>query len=502
MKILAFGPFELDPQSGELRKHGLAIRLGEQPLQILLLLLDRPGEVVTRDEVRQRLWHADTFVDFDAGLSSAVRKLRDALGDSAENPRYVQTLPRRGYRFVAPVAVTEALTKSKPIAVSREAKDSAPPRANRRSLMLTVLAVVVVASASYELLSARRNIRPIDREAYDLYLKGVATAGRGSLGAFRDATVYFEKAIAKQPDFAMAYAEMAQAQLQLVYAGQFAPRDVVPKAEASARRALELDASLPLAHRVLATILQNYYYNWEEADRERQRARATRTRGFEDHMTAANALVREGRFDEAAAEAERARHGDPLSIAGALAVGTVLRDAQQYERALAEFRRALTLNPSVARAYFQIAVTELCMSRLEDATRSLEQAVRMTPDNTRFRAYLAALYAKGGRTTDARTILNDLDALSRKQYVSAFGFALIYDALNEPGPAMAALEAAYDEHALEFAQLRQYPPFESLRSNPRYDALMHRLGRLSAVQMTPWRSSTTAVAVDEPALTR
>src|SRR4026207_1633249 len=135
MKILAFGPFELDPQSGELRKHGLAIRLGEQPLQILLLLVDRPGEVITRDAVRQRLWPADTFVDFDAGLSSAVRKLRDALGDSAAKPLHVQPLPRRGYRFVAPVAGTETRTGSPAIPVSRHTLAPAPPRTNRRSLM-------------------------------------------------------------------------------------------------------------------------------------------------------------------------------------------------------------------------------------------------------------------------------------------------------------------------------------------------------------------------------
>ena len=484
MKILAFGPFQLDLQSGELRKHGLAIRLGDQPLQILLLMLDRPGEVITREEIQQRLWHADTFVDFDAGLSSAVRKLRDALGDSAENPRYVQTLPRRGYRFIAPVALNETRTESPTDLVAAETKAPAPRRIDRRSLIFAAVAVAaVIAIASYALLSARRNI-PTDTEAYDLYLKGVSTAGRGSLSAFRDATAYFEKAIAKQPDFAMAYAAMAQAQLQFVYAGQFAPRDVIPKAEASARRALELDASLPLAHHVMATIQQTYYYNWEEAERERQRARDIRTGGFEAHLAAANVFVHEGRLSEAAAEAEQARHADPLSIAGALAVGSVLRDAQQYDRALAEFRRALTLSSSLARAHYQIAVTQLCMGQLADANSSMEQAVRMSPDNTRFRAYLAALYAKAGRKAEARAIFDDLQALSRKQYVSAFGFALIHDALGEPEPAMAALEAAYDEHALELAQLRQYPAFESLRTNPRYDALMRRLGLRAELRIT------------------
>jgi DNA-binding winged helix-turn-helix (wHTH) protein len=99
--IYQFGAFELDRRSGELRKRGIRLKLQEQPLQILLLLLERAGEVVTREDIRRRLWPEDTFVDFDNAINSSVRKLRDALGDSAENPRYVETLARRGYRFLA-----------------------------------------------------------------------------------------------------------------------------------------------------------------------------------------------------------------------------------------------------------------------------------------------------------------------------------------------------------------------------------------------------------------
>lgn len=98
-----FGPYELDLRSGELHKHGVRMKLQDQPFQILALLLERPGDVVTREELRQKLWPADTFVDFDTGLNSAVKKLRDVLADSAEEPRYIETLPRRGYRFIAPV---------------------------------------------------------------------------------------------------------------------------------------------------------------------------------------------------------------------------------------------------------------------------------------------------------------------------------------------------------------------------------------------------------------
>jgi cholera toxin transcriptional activator len=102
-RIARFGVFELDLAAGELRKNGAKLRLQEQPFQVLASLLERAGDVVTRDELRQKLWPADTFVDFDHSLNTAVNKLRETLGDSASSPRYIETLARRGYRFIAPV---------------------------------------------------------------------------------------------------------------------------------------------------------------------------------------------------------------------------------------------------------------------------------------------------------------------------------------------------------------------------------------------------------------
>src|SRR4030081_3117645 len=102
-RIVRFGIFEVDLSAAELRKHGLRLKLSEQPFQILTMLLERPGEVITRDELRNRLWQTDTFVDFDHGLNNAVMRLREALGDSSDRPRFIETVPRRGYRFVAPI---------------------------------------------------------------------------------------------------------------------------------------------------------------------------------------------------------------------------------------------------------------------------------------------------------------------------------------------------------------------------------------------------------------
>src|SRR5437867_6505272 len=102
-RVVRFGAFELDRRAGELRKDGLKVKLAEKPLRLLELLLDRPGEVVTREELRQQLWPADTFVDFDNSINNAVNRVRAAVGDSAESPRFIETLGGRGYRFIAPV---------------------------------------------------------------------------------------------------------------------------------------------------------------------------------------------------------------------------------------------------------------------------------------------------------------------------------------------------------------------------------------------------------------
>src|SRR5215831_8190596 len=118
-EIVRFGVFEVDLRAGELHKQGKRIKLQDQPFQVLAVLLQRSGEVVSREELRQQIWPEDTFVDFDNSLNTAINKLREALGDSADNPRFIETLPRRGYRFLAPVT-SEARRKPGITASSRK----------------------------------------------------------------------------------------------------------------------------------------------------------------------------------------------------------------------------------------------------------------------------------------------------------------------------------------------------------------------------------------------
>src|SRR5688572_15999924 len=153
-RLIRFDGFEADLQSGELRKGDARLKLSEQPFSVLAILLARPGEVVTRDELQKQLWPADTFVDFERGLNKAMNRLRDALGDSASRPRYIETLPKRGYRFIAPLDRSAPVTR-----VPEEPAVSVPlqpapagfrPKGSwpRRRLLITGAAVLAVVLAA------------------------------------------------------------------------------------------------------------------------------------------------------------------------------------------------------------------------------------------------------------------------------------------------------------------------------------------------------------------
>ena len=149
--IFRFGAFEVDSRTGELRKNGMRIRCQEQPLQILVALLERPGELLTREELRQRVWPEDTFVDFDHALNTAVKKIRAALNDEADSPRYLETVPRRGYRFIAPVQteMTPGRTAEDPQVELADVPQTGRPLINRRVLLLAAAMIGVVGGGYY-----------------------------------------------------------------------------------------------------------------------------------------------------------------------------------------------------------------------------------------------------------------------------------------------------------------------------------------------------------------
>src|SRR5688572_17145311 len=147
--IVRFGVFDLDLRSGELRKSGVRVKLADQPFRVLAVLLEHPGDLVTRDELRSRVWPADTFVDFEHGLNAGIKRLRDALGDSAEHPRYIETVPKRGYRFIAPIDSEPTAPVGAVELETEPAVEAARPRVwtRRRAAIIGSIAAVSIAGS-------------------------------------------------------------------------------------------------------------------------------------------------------------------------------------------------------------------------------------------------------------------------------------------------------------------------------------------------------------------
>ncbi len=167
-RLVRFAVFEVDLDAGELRKNGARIRLQEQPFQVLAVLLERAGQVVTREELRQQIWPADTFVDFDHSLNTAVNKIREALGDSASNPRFVETLARRGYRFLAPLNGS-ATANGQPTASSLRAPELHPELhvpVPHRGLVRALFGLIQIMYLVFYL-SALYRLHDVDRVAED-----------------------------------------------------------------------------------------------------------------------------------------------------------------------------------------------------------------------------------------------------------------------------------------------------------------------------------------------
>ena len=317
----------------------------------------------------------------------------------------------------------------------------------------------------------------VNPKAYEAYLKALSAKGLQRHEGFRRAVGYLEEAVAIQPDFSAAHAELALVQVQFLFGGPFSPHQVIPKAEAAARRALQLDDNQPKAHRALGQILNLYYWRWDEGDKALERA--TAIGGVNEAPQAITAsLRRRARYGEAIATAEHGRKLDPLSVQAQIAVGSAYRAAGQHDRSISELRRALDMSAANNRVHFQLGVTYVAMGRPDEAIRDLEAAAwQATGHNSRMEAYLGYAYAAAGRPEDARKVLKELEAHRQDQYVSWYGIGLIHDALGDEAPALAAVLRAFEDRAVEFGLADEYPPFKTIASQPAFQAVIRQVGR-------------------------
>lgn len=595
-------------------------------MELLLFLVEHRGELVTREQIVERIWGKGVFLDTDNSINAAISKIRQLLRDDPEQPQFIQTVTGRGYRFIAPVTEVHgddlaAAPITPPLATSVPA--SQPARAIPRRWLIPVVSAVIFATAiggwflwtrsrvrpqpatarlmiavlpfenltgdatqdyfsdgmteemitqlgrldpdrlgviartsvmhykhsqesldqigrslgvqyvlegslrrdgkrvriaaqliqvkdqthlwareydrqingllalqseiaggiSDEIQIALGNRKPVaptqsqlsppESEAYDLYLKGLYCWNKRDADGLREATSYFQQATLKDPNYARAYAGLANS-YSLVggYTGA-PPGEFMSRARAAAQRALELDDSLPEAHTALALVVQNYDFDWQTSEEEFKRAIAINANYATAHQWYAEHLMWQGRFDEALRESERARQLDPLSLIIASDNGVILLYSRQYDRAIEQFRGVLDLDPHFSRAQM-ITHAYLEKGMYDEVLKILETV--SSPTAPWYWKELATVYGRAGRNTEAQHALGKLLALRRERSVDPMEFATAYVCMGNKSRALSFLEQAYAQHSSGLASLKVDPLFDPLRNERRFRDLLRRVG--------------------------
>ncbi len=609
---ICFRDFELDLTSGELHKDGQKVPLPPKAFEVLRSLVEHPGEVVTREDLRSRLWAADTFVEFDDSLNHAVKKLRQALGDSAENPQFIETLPRHGYRFIAPTngdSIPEGAPKPKrsypvpmlvfglvllalmaalvaydvggvrrlwdhtpgptirslavlplsnltgdsqqdyftdgmtdalitDLAKIRELKvisrtsvmrfkdtkeplpgiaralgvdgivegsvqrssgriritvqlirgatdihlwansyerDARDVLALQEEVAQAVAREIKVTLTPEESIRMSRTARPVNPEAYELYLKGRYEADRLLQEGMNKSLDYFQQVINRDPTFTPAYCGIADSYTTLGIDGFAAGTDVYPKAKEAALKALQLDPNSAEAHASLGFVLFNYDHDHDGAIKELGTATRLNPNFVPAHVWYSLSLAWLGRSEEAVQEIEYARRLDPLSgrIRADLVYALFL--GRQYDRAIAEGQKALEVDPNfpwihgfLARAYLQKGMTR-------EAFAEFEKRKNLQPNFPKAQADMALAYAAIGDRKAALKIYEQLKQQSKREYVTPYPMARVCMHLGRKEEALAWLQKGLAINDGDMMQLKVDPDYDDLRSDPRFQDLLRTM---------------------------
>ena len=627
-QTISFSEFELDRALRQLRRNGEPLPLHAKTFDLLTFLLERNGQVVTKDEILETVW-AGQFVE-EANLSVQISALRKALGEKRDAPRFLVTVPGKGYKFVADVnsneeiviekhklervivdeeieelqsADAKQLTRGKP--QSRQAifafaglallilvgfagfrYFSNSPKAQINSLAvlpfvnqnndanteylsdglaesvihslsqlpnlrvmsrnsafrykgneidaknigkeLNVQAILTGRivqvgdnlSVSAELVSTSdnsviwgerftRKMSDVEKlqtdiaqsisqklrlklsgsderrlkssqtensEAYQLYLLGRYHLNKLTDDGFWKGRDYFQQAIDKDPNYAAAYAGLAEAYNRLSGYNVLSSNEGFPKARQAAQKALELDDQLAEAHATLGAVKHFYDWDFAGAEKEFKRAIEINPSNAEAHQMYSYYLSAMGRFDESLTEMRRAQELDPLSIEKIIGVGEIFHFQRQHDQAIEQYQKALEMDPNSGFAHWALGNAYVSKEMYTEAIAEYQKSIPLSGDSPDEPASLAYAYALSGRRKEALQIIDDLQQRSQHRYISPTIIAFIYAGLGEKEQAFEWLEKAYQRRDFLLVLLKVEPMFERLRSDPRFPDLVQRVG--------------------------
>jgi tetratricopeptide (TPR) repeat protein len=312
-------------------------------------------------------------------------------------------------------------------------------------------------------------------EAYQAYLKGRYFWNKRNAEGFKKAVQYFNQAVDIDPTYARAYAGLADSYTFLGGYSINSEKEMIPKARAAAKKAIEIDETLAEAHASLALIDQNYDWNWTEAEWEYKRAIELNPNYATAHHWYGEFLSFMGRFDEGIPEIKRAQELDPLSLIISTDLGKAYYMARQYDRAIEQYRKTLEMDANFdhARGFLGLAYAQ--KGKHEEAIAELRK-IKDLENDPMYLSWLGMVYGTAGRGDEARDVLKRLNALSKRTYVSPYSLMAVYTGLGEKDQAFKWLERVFDERAAGPINLKVQPDFDSLRSDPRFADLLRRAG--------------------------
>ena len=493
--VIRFGIFEADIRAGELHKNGVKVRIQDLPFHALALLLGRPGEVISREEFRQALWPGDVFVDFDRGISSAIKRLRDALGDSADNPIFIETVERHGYRWTAPTHTPEAPVEATvPLAAATPAVR--PPRAYLRWSLVSVLPILALLFAvwifrpGYRSAKAGAKPQPVaspsggpmhhaaNREAEDFYLKGRFYWNKRTPESLKQAVDSFTQAIVHDPNYAAAYVGLADCYNLLREYTIMPASEAYPRAFAAAKKAVELDPQSSEAHASLAFVA--FYGMWDigTADQEFRRAIELDTNNSKAHHWYATYLEAVRRYNESLIEIDRAQALNPNSPSILADKGRILWMAGQQDQALRLLKQVEAAEPDFVSSHRYLKAAYLEMGDYPDYLSELKKEAIILHDTSALAVAEAA--AKGFAAGGARGMFTSEVEQQKRLYdqgkLSPYELAGTYSELGNSKEALKYLELACDRHVEQAPYLSADPAFRTLHDNPAFQQLVARIG--------------------------
>lgn len=312
-------------------------------------------------------------------------------------------------------------------------------------------------------------------EAYQLYVKGRYLWNKRTGEALRKSIEYFNQAIEKDPNYALAYAGLADAYAVLPGHGRALPEETLPKAKAAAQKALDIDSQLPEAHTTLASLSADEW-DWAEADRRFKRALELNPNYPTAHQWYGEYLVHVGRLGEALQEFKRALELDPTSLIINSLLGEALYLDRRYDEAIDQLQKTLEMDPNFAVAHTALGLAYEQKSMHNEAKSVFEKAVNLSGGATNLVALLGVAHVKCGNKSEARNVLDKLNKLVIQKRAQPHDLAIIYTGLGNKDRAFEWLEKAYQERSWLILYLKTDPFFDPLRSDPRFKGLLSRAG--------------------------